>query len=130
MGVSPRACSSPLPQLGEVVAKAALHILWRHRLAIDILQSPALIIADVETHQIVFPGRFGDHAPQPAEEDSGIGPRSVQHRHARLDGDRPIIAGLLGKINTDETSSHRGTSKARESLVRRAMMPFKPQDSE
>ena len=96
----------PLPQLGQVIAKQPLQVLGRGRLADHVFQPPSLVVADIEADGLFLPHGFGNHPPQPAEEDAVIRPRTVEHGYPRFDGDRPIIAGCLRQINTYETSSH------------------------
>ena len=97
----------PLAELGQVVAQQTLEVLGGGRLADHVFQPPTLVVADVKADGIVLlPRGFGNHAPQPAEEDAVIRPRAVEHGHTRFDGDRPIIASTFRQINTHESSSH------------------------
>ncbi len=113
----------PLAEFGQVVAQQPLQVLGRGRLADHILKPSALVVADVEADGIFLPHRFGHHAAQPAEEDAIIRTCTIEHRHARFNGDGPIIAGIFRQINTHKSSSHSYISTKTEVLAQTRTVP-------
>ena len=103
-----------LAKQGEIVLEEALEVFVAGRLAEDLLQAAAVIVADEEVDRVPLPFGLGHHAAEPLEEDLPRWPPACPARarpaQSPRDGNRgPHRPDRRGQIALPSATQRKGT---------------------